>query len=67
MAAGAHRVAGRAPGRAPELIEQSWTCRAVDRAVHAAAAAQRLVGSVDDRVDREGGDVGLDDLDGHDV
>jgi hypothetical protein len=37
----------------------------MDRAIHAAASEQRLVGGVDDRVDVERGDVAFDDLDMH--
>jgi hypothetical protein len=39
----------------------------VDRAVNAATAEQRCVGGIDDRIDRERRDVGLDgaEQDGH--
>lgn len=44
-------------------LEQFGTGGAVDGAVDTAAAEQGFVGGVDDGVDVEGGDVGLDDFD----
>jgi hypothetical protein len=45
------------------LVEEVGAGRAVDGAVDAAPAKQRVVGGVDDGVDGEGGDVSLDDAD----
>ena len=48
----------------PALGQDRRAAGAVDRAVHAAAAEQRLVGGVDDGVDDLLGDVAAHDLDG---
>src|ERR1035437_2009646 len=50
---------GAAPQRAA-LGEQFRSGGAVDRAVHAAAAQERVVGGVDDGIYRQSGDVGFD-------
>ena len=57
------RVAGRAAAEAAALLEDRRAAGTVDRAVDAAAAEQRLVGGVDDRVDLLLRDVALDELD----
>ena len=58
---GRHGVSGGAPADlAPDLIEFAHdrrTAGAVDGAVHSAAARQRRVGRVDDRVHRHAGDI----------
>ena len=51
------RVAGGAAAEQAALREDRGPARPVDRAVHAAAAEQRLVGRVHDRVDHLLGDV----------
>src|SRR5262245_28368271 len=56
------RLAGRAPAEQAAFIEQSGAGGAVDGPVHAAAAEQRGVGGVDDRVDTERRDVAPDEL-----
>ena len=57
------RVAGLAAAEQPALLEDRGAAGSVDRAVHAAAAAQRLVGRVDDRVHVLLGDVAANELD----
>ena len=60
------RDARLARGTAADLAagrEQLGPGGAVDRPVHAAAPEQARVGGVDDRIDGERRDVGLDDLD----
>src|SRR5262249_11848396 len=53
------RVSGRASSQRPALRQQLRARRAVNRSIYPAAAEQRRVGRVDDRVDGERGDVGL--------
>jgi len=55
-------VAGGAAIEAAARGEQVRTCGAMDRAVDSAAAEQRAIGGIDDRVERERRDVGDDDL-----
>ena len=57
VAAGDLRLPGRAAAEHATFRQQPWPGGAVDSAVHAAAAQQRFVGRVDDRVDRQRGDV----------
>jgi hypothetical protein len=55
------RLAGRAWGQAPGFAGELRTGRSMDGAVHTAAAKQRRIGGVDDRVDVKRNDVALDD------
>ena len=57
------RVARLAPSQQAALLEDRRTARAVDRAVHAAAAEERRVGGVHDRADGLLGDVSARDED----
>ena len=57
------RVAGLASAKQTTLMEQVRAGGAVDCAINAAAAEQGPVGGVDDGVDGEGSDVGLQDFD----
>ena len=65
VAAGRHRGPGRrSVGVAlHELLEHPRSGGAMDRSVDPAAAAQRLVGRVGDRVEPLGGDVAVHELD----
>src|SRR5262249_41276930 len=45
------------------FLQQLWTGRAVNRAIHSAAAEQRCVCGVYDRIDLELRDIAADDLD----
>jgi hypothetical protein len=67
VALGDARLAGRAAADPLALLEQPRPGRAVDCAVDPAAAAQALIGGVDDRVDLLPSDVALDhhDAPGH--
>ena len=56
-------IAGGAAADLPAFLEKLGPGRAMDRAVHAAAAQQRAVGGVDDRVDGQFGDVPFDHFD----
>src|SRR5581483_12083980 len=56
-------VAGLAAAERAARLEQFAPGRAMDRAVHAAAAEQRRVGGVDDGVDVQRRQVALPDLD----
>ena len=58
-------VTDRATAQLAARGEQLWTGGAVDRAVDSAAAQQRRVRGVHDRVDRLAGDVASDDLEIH--
>jgi len=51
------RLSGRAAADAPALLQQFRPGGAMDRAIHAAAAEQAVIGGIDDRVDRATGDV----------
>ena len=62
-------IAGREPrfagGTAAEpatFFKQAWTGGAMDRAINPAAAKQRGIGGVHDRIDCKRGDVGNGDL-----
>src|SRR6185312_7055766 len=60
------RVADRAAAQLAAGVEERGSRRPVDGAVDTAAAQQRRIGGVDDRVDGERGDVGLAGFeDGH--
>jgi hypothetical protein len=65
VAAGDLRLARGAAAEPAAFREQARPGGAMDRPVDAAAAEQRLVGGVDDRVEAERRDVGDDDLDRH--
>jgi hypothetical protein len=56
------RIAGRAPAERAAFLEDRRPARVVDRAVDPAAAEQRRVGRVDDRVDVLTRDVAADEL-----
>ena len=56
-------LADRAAADPTALVEEARPGCAVDRAVHPAAAEQRLVRGVDDRIHGEPSDVSLDDFD----
>jgi len=64
-------LAGRAAHARADLrqgtagVEQLRAGRAMDRAVHAAAAQQGFVGRIDDRIHRQGRDVALPHFDLH--
>lgn len=60
VAAGRFRLARPAAAELAALCQQAASSSAVDRPVDAAAAEQALVRGVDDGIDRQGGDVGLD-------
>ena len=62
VAVGDARVAGRAASDAPALLVQHRPGGLEDRAAHAAAPRQLGVGGVHDRVHRQQGDVGAQDL-----
>jgi hypothetical protein len=62
MAVGDLGAAGGAAAERATFLQQSRPGGAMDGAVHAAAAEQRAVGGVDDRVNVERGDVGDFDL-----
>lgn len=64
VAAGDLGIAGGAAAERFTFGEQFTTGCTMDRAIDAAAAEQRRIGGVDDRVDGERGDVGDDDLTG---
>lgn len=64
VAAGNLGIAGFAAAERFTLGEQLRTGCTMDRAIDAAAAKQRRIGGVDDRVDGQRGDVGDDDLTG---
>jgi len=57
------RLARPGAAEGPARLEQPRSGGPMDRAVDSAAAEQGAVGSVDDRVDLEGRDVALPDLD----
>lgn len=57
-------VAGVTAAEDAAFGEQFRTGSTMDRTVDAAAAEQRCIGGVDDRIDGERGDVGDDDLTG---
>ena len=61
--AGRLRVSGLAAAEPPALREDRRAARAMDRTVDAAAAEQRGVRRVDDRVDALRGDVAFDEAD----
>jgi hypothetical protein len=63
VAGGDPRLTGRAWGETPCLSRQLRSGRAVDRAVHAAAALERRVRRVHDRIDVEVDDASDDDRD----
>ena len=63
VAVGEAGLAGGAAADCAALAQQVRAGGAVDGAVDASSAEQGLVGGVDDGVDREGGDVGLLDVD----
>ena len=54
------RIAGFAPAELATGLEQPGACGPMDRAVDAAAALQRRVRGIDDRIDLERRDVGTD-------
>jgi hypothetical protein len=56
---GVFRLTRAASAEQSALGKQIWACGSMNCAIHAAAAQQRLVRSVHDRVDVKGGDVGL--------
>ena len=56
------RVAGRAAAEPGAFLQQPRAGGAVDRPVHPAAAQQRRIGRIDDRVDVEPGNVAAPDL-----
>src|SRR5687767_5931377 len=60
VTAGDLRIPGPATAEAAAFLQQTGSRRAMDRAVHAAPAEQRLVRGVDDRVDVERGDISDD-------
>ncbi len=63
IAGGEDRPAGRQPRMPPAFFEQLGPGRSMDGAVDAAAAAERFVRGVDDRIDVDRGDAGPDDGD----
>jgi hypothetical protein len=60
---GEARLAGRAAADLAGRFEEARSSGAMDGAVYPAPAEERGVGGIDDGVDREGGDIRLDDLD----
>ena len=58
-------AAGRAAMEGAAFGEKLRPGRAMDRAIDAASTQQRRIGSVDDGVNAQGGDVGDDDLEPH--
>ena len=60
VAAGDARLPGRAAAEGAAFLEQAGARGAVDRTVDAAPAEETRIGGVDDRVERQSGDVGGD-------
>jgi hypothetical protein len=56
------RLAGAAAVQQTAFGEQIGTCGTMNRAIHTAATEQGGVGRVDDGIDIELGDVGLEDF-----
>jgi len=64
VTAGDARLTGETSAELAAFLKKLRARCSMDGAVDAAAAKQRLVGRVDDRIDVECGDVGADDLKG---
>src|SRR3954465_13905534 len=56
-------LAGRAAADLAGGFQEAGASGAVDRAVGPTAPEERAIRSVDDRIDRQRGDIGLDDVD----
>jgi hypothetical protein len=67
VAPGQARLAGRAAAEGAALGQQLGAGRAVDGPVHTAAAEEAVIGGVDDGVNGELRDVGLDSLELHGI
>ena len=57
VAPGDASLARRAAADAPALFQKLWARSPVDGTVHTPAAQERVVGSVDDGIDLERGDI----------
>ena len=56
-------LTGFATAQCAALFQQLRSCRAVNRAVHAAASQKRVVRGVDNRIHGKGGDISSKYLD----